>query len=204
MPPASWLPRIAPTEEDENHHLLRGVVHDPTARRMGGVAGHAGIFSTADDLAIFAQALLDGGRGVLTPATVAKMTSPQQPVNGHGAARIWVGHRFSFLYQPRGIVAGGRLRAYRIHGNFAVDRSGDEDLYRAADQRGAHERAASEKRREVRFRCGRKVATAVAAALALDPAEAEKMRLASDHRLQRNAKRGAQAGGAERDGEDRD
>ena len=87
VPPSSWGPRIAPTriaptEEDENHHLLRGVVHDPTARRMGGVAGHAGLFSTADDLAIFAQALLDGGRGVLTPATIAKMTAPQQPVNG--------------------------------------------------------------------------------------------------------------------------
>lgn len=81
LPPASWEARIAPTEEDEKHHLLRGVVHDPTARRMGGVAGNAGVFSTADDLAIFAQALLDGGRGVLTPATVAKMTAPQQPAN---------------------------------------------------------------------------------------------------------------------------
>jgi len=48
----------------------------------GGVAGHAGVFSTGDDLAIFAQALLDGGRGALTAATVAKMTAPQQPVNG--------------------------------------------------------------------------------------------------------------------------
>ncbi len=38
--------------------MLRGVVHDPTARRMGGVAGHAGLFSTADDLAMFAQELL--------------------------------------------------------------------------------------------------------------------------------------------------
>jgi len=61
--------------------MLRGLVHDPTARRMGGVVGHAGVFSTADDLALFAQALLDGGRGVLTPATIAKMTAPQQPVN---------------------------------------------------------------------------------------------------------------------------
>lgn len=78
-PPASWIPRIAPTEEDENHRMLRGVVHDPTARRMGGVAGHAGLFSTADDLAKFAQALLDGGHGVLSAATIAKMTSPQQP-----------------------------------------------------------------------------------------------------------------------------
>ena len=88
LPPASWEARIAPTEEDEKHHLLRGVVHDPTARRMGGVAGNAGVFSTADDLAIFAQALLDGGRGVLSPATVAKMTAPQQPVNARCCADL--------------------------------------------------------------------------------------------------------------------
>jgi uncharacterized protein YbbC (DUF1343 family)/CubicO group peptidase (beta-lactamase class C family) len=79
LPPPSWIRRIAPTEEDENHHLLRGVVHDPTARRMGGVAGHAGVFSTADDLALYAQALLDGGHGVLAPATIEKMITPQQP-----------------------------------------------------------------------------------------------------------------------------
>lgn len=78
-PPVSWISRTAPTEEDENHRMLRGVVHDPTARRMGGVAGHAGLFSTADDLAKFAQALLDGGHGVLSAATIAKMSSPQQP-----------------------------------------------------------------------------------------------------------------------------
>src|SRR6202522_4447911 len=41
LPPASWKPKIAPTQYDENEHMLRGVVHDPTARRMGGVAGHA-------------------------------------------------------------------------------------------------------------------------------------------------------------------
>ena len=59
--------------------MLRGVVHDPTARRMGGVAGHAGLFSTGDDLAKFAQALLNGGGGILSPMVVAKMTSPEQP-----------------------------------------------------------------------------------------------------------------------------
>src|SRR5215510_3964724 len=61
LPPASWRKRIAPTEYDENGVMLRGVVHDPTARRMGGVAGHAGLFSTADDLAKYAQALIDAG-----------------------------------------------------------------------------------------------------------------------------------------------
>jgi uncharacterized protein YbbC (DUF1343 family)/CubicO group peptidase (beta-lactamase class C family) len=79
LPPAAWRPKIAPTQYDENEHMLRGVVHDPTVRRMGGVAGQAGLFSTADDLAKFAQALLNGGDGILSPASVEKMTSPQQP-----------------------------------------------------------------------------------------------------------------------------
>jgi uncharacterized protein YbbC (DUF1343 family)/CubicO group peptidase (beta-lactamase class C family) len=79
VPPASWRAKIAPTQYDEREHMLRGEVHDPTARRMGGVAGHAGLFSTADDLAKFAQALLNGGRGILSADTVEKMTSPEQP-----------------------------------------------------------------------------------------------------------------------------
>jgi uncharacterized protein YbbC (DUF1343 family)/CubicO group peptidase (beta-lactamase class C family) len=79
VPPVLWRARIAPTQYDENDHMLRGVVHDPTARRMGGVAGHAGLFSTADDLAKFCQALLNGGDGILSAVAVAKMTSPEQP-----------------------------------------------------------------------------------------------------------------------------
>ena len=78
LPPAEWLPRIAPTEYDEDNHMLRGAVHDPTARRMGGVAGHAGLFSTADDLSKYAQDMLTGFH-VLTPLTVEKMSTPQQP-----------------------------------------------------------------------------------------------------------------------------
>jgi uncharacterized protein YbbC (DUF1343 family)/CubicO group peptidase (beta-lactamase class C family) len=78
LPPATWLPKIAPTEFDEHDKMLRGVVHDPTARRMGGVAGNAGLFSTADDLSKFAQALLNGS-GILPPPAVEKMTTPQQP-----------------------------------------------------------------------------------------------------------------------------
>lgn len=80
LPPADWLPQIAPTEYDEQKQMLRGVVHDPRARRMGGVAGHAGLFSNADDLAKFAQALLDGSH-ILSPLAIRKMTSPQQPPN---------------------------------------------------------------------------------------------------------------------------
>lgn len=78
LPPTSWRPKIAPTEFDEHGKMLRGVVHDPSARRMGGVAGNAGVFSTADDLSKFAQAILNG-TAVLGPALVEKMTTPQQP-----------------------------------------------------------------------------------------------------------------------------
>ena len=63
--------------------MLRGIVHDPTARRMGGVAGHAGLFSTAADLSRFCRMMLDGGAlggvRILSPLTVLKMTSPATP-----------------------------------------------------------------------------------------------------------------------------
>ncbi|HTX76231.1 MAG TPA: exo-beta-N-acetylmuramidase NamZ domain-containing protein [Terracidiphilus sp.] len=78
LPPADWIPHIAPTQYDENGHMLRGVVHDPTARRMGGVAGHAGLFSTADDMSKFAQELLKGKR-ILSRAAIEKMSTPEQP-----------------------------------------------------------------------------------------------------------------------------
>ncbi len=60
--------------------ILRAEVHDPTAYRMGGVAGHAGLFSTADDLARFCQMLLNGGvldgKRILSSNTIARMTAP--------------------------------------------------------------------------------------------------------------------------------
>lgn len=79
LPPKSWQAKIAPTQFDEKNHMLRGEVHDPTAFRMGGVAGHAGLFSTGDDLAKFAQTLLDGGGVILSPLTVEKMSTAEQP-----------------------------------------------------------------------------------------------------------------------------
>jgi uncharacterized protein YbbC (DUF1343 family)/CubicO group peptidase (beta-lactamase class C family) len=66
--------RIAPTERSEIG-MLRGVVHDPTARRMGGVAGHAGLFTTAKDAAIYARCLLNGGAPIMRPETARAMTS---------------------------------------------------------------------------------------------------------------------------------
>jgi uncharacterized protein YbbC (DUF1343 family)/CubicO group peptidase (beta-lactamase class C family) len=80
LPPKEWIPRIAPTQFDEQGHMLRGIVHDPTARRMGGVAGHAGLFSTADDMSIFAEDFLSGFKS-LSRSAIDKMTTPQQPPN---------------------------------------------------------------------------------------------------------------------------
>src|SRR5437762_14076917 len=82
LPTATWVPKIAPTEYDEQNRMLRGVVHDPSARRMGGVAGQAGLFSTADDLSKFARALI-AGSSVLPSLLVEKMSTPQQPPAAH-------------------------------------------------------------------------------------------------------------------------
>lgn len=93
------LARIAPTALDEDTpdlnpdygRPLRGTVHDPTARRMGGVAGSAGVFSTVHDVGLFAQALLDRLAGrpspfPLTQSNLEVMTTPQQP--GHSLAQL--------------------------------------------------------------------------------------------------------------------
>ena len=93
-PPQSLLARVAPTErcagpdpgtpcKRPDVPPLRGVVHDPTSRRMGGVAGHAGLFSTVRDLQRFVRMLINGGQldgvRVLSAASVRAMSSPQTP-----------------------------------------------------------------------------------------------------------------------------
>ena len=82
LPGTSNRGRIAPTEPADGA-MLRGIVHDPTARRMGGVAGHAGLFTTASDLARFARMMLNNGEldgvRVFKPETVRLMTSVQTP-----------------------------------------------------------------------------------------------------------------------------
>jgi len=78
-PGPELLPRIAPTENDPwRGHVLRGEVHDENAAALGGVAPHAGLFSTASDLARFAQMLLDGGvfehQRIVSRETVERFT----------------------------------------------------------------------------------------------------------------------------------
>jgi uncharacterized protein YbbC (DUF1343 family)/CubicO group peptidase (beta-lactamase class C family) len=76
-------PDIAPTEYFGST-MRQGEVHDPTASRMEGIAGHAGLFSTADDLAIFARMMLNGGSWngvqILSHESVDEMTIPQSPI----------------------------------------------------------------------------------------------------------------------------
>ena len=87
-PPKKLWPEIAPTEIDNNlrHRLVQGEVHDENAFAIGGVSGHAGLFSTAPDLAAFCQMLLNGGvyahHRILRRATIAQFTTPQQLSNG--------------------------------------------------------------------------------------------------------------------------
>ena len=137
--PVGLLSRIAPTARDEESrgdpgknpdldHLLRGTVQDTTARRMGGVTGHSGVFSTAHDVGVFAQALLDRLAGrpsefPLAQTTLELMTVPQQP--GHtaqqlqaanDAAREAMAHRPNAkdpLLAPRyPAIAGQNLRGF--------------------------------------------------------------------------------------------
>lgn len=105
-PDSSLRSRIAPTEFDSTRGgVVRGFVHDENAWALGGVSGHAGLFSTAPDLAVFAQMLLNGGtyKGVriLKPSTIARWTARQDP--GSSRAYGWdtpsgqssAGHYFS-------------------------------------------------------------------------------------------------------------
>lgn len=79
QPPPGQAGRIAPTQRLE-HGPWRATVNDPSASRMGGVAGHAGLFSTADDLAVFSRMLLNGGQlkavRILSGSSIAEMTLP--------------------------------------------------------------------------------------------------------------------------------
>jgi len=109
-PPSEKSARVAPTERDGGA-MLRGVVHDPRARALGGVAGHAGLFSTADDVAVYARMLLDGGRGrdgrrILGPMTVRAMIDAGETPEGQ---RRGLGWDVSTSYSgPRGDLFGPR------------------------------------------------------------------------------------------------
>ncbi len=108
LPGEKLRARSAPTEKRDGEWMI-GEVHDPRAFRLGGVAGHAGLFGSADDLAVFAQMLLDGGtyngKRVLSPLAVRLMTSPRSipgGLRGYGwdIATAYSGNRGELF--PRG------------------------------------------------------------------------------------------------------
>lgn len=106
LPPADKLPRVAPTER-LGRDVLRGKVHDPKAQRMGGIAGHAGVFTTAADVARYARMMLNGGEldgvRIFKPETVKLMTTIQTPASIK--ARRGLGWDIDSDYsRPRGAV----------------------------------------------------------------------------------------------------
>jgi CubicO group peptidase (beta-lactamase class C family) len=107
LPPADWRDRIAPTERSQDGTIIRGTVHDENAWKLGGVSGHAGLFSTAPDLARFASWLLEQGwgrAGRLPPSLVREFTRRQDLVPGSSRALGWD-------TPSEGSSAGARLSA---------------------------------------------------------------------------------------------
>lgn len=104
LPPSDLLARIAPTVKIQSQ-VTRGIVHDPLAARMEGIAGHAGLFSTTKDLALFVRMLLNQGQhngtSILKSQTVAQMTQNQSP-SGLQEQRGWGWDIDSPYSGPRG------------------------------------------------------------------------------------------------------
>jgi CubicO group peptidase (beta-lactamase class C family) len=90
-PPPAWRSGIPPTEDDHffRHRVIQGEVQDQNASVLGGVAGHAGLFGTARDLAIYANALLQGGRPLIRPETLALFTRRERTPAGTSRALGW-------------------------------------------------------------------------------------------------------------------
>jgi serine-type D-Ala-D-Ala carboxypeptidase len=90
-PPAAWRDSIPPTVDDRafRQRVIQGEVQDENASVMGGVASHAGLFATAGDLAIFANAMLEGGRPILRPETLAVFTRRESSPPGTTRALGW-------------------------------------------------------------------------------------------------------------------
>jgi CubicO group peptidase (beta-lactamase class C family) len=90
-PPSEWRPAVPPTEDDRTfrHRIIQGEVNDENASVMGGVAGHAGLFASALDVARFAECMLRGGAPILKPATLALFTRRESSPAGTSRALGW-------------------------------------------------------------------------------------------------------------------
>ena len=90
-PPAAWRASIPPTADDRafRNRIIQGEVQDENASVLGGVAGHAGLFATAEDMATFAHVLLQGGRPLVRPETLALFTRRETAPEGTSRALGW-------------------------------------------------------------------------------------------------------------------
>jgi CubicO group peptidase (beta-lactamase class C family) len=90
-PPDAWKQGIPPTVDDRvfRHRIVQGEVHDENASALGGVAGHAGVFAPAADVAAFAHVMLNGGGPILRPETVARFTLREKTPPGTSRALGW-------------------------------------------------------------------------------------------------------------------
>lgn len=90
-PPPAWRPSIVPTVDDQTlrRRVIQGEVQDENASVLGGVAGHAGVFATPQDVAIFAHAMLHGGRPLVRPETLALFTHRQASPPGTSRGLGW-------------------------------------------------------------------------------------------------------------------
>ena len=168
-------------------------------RRRGGWAewrGMQGLFSTGDDLAKFAQALLDGGEGILSAVTVEKMTSPEQPPQAPVLRGFGWDIDSPFSSNRGDLLPVGSFGHTGFTGTSVwIDPT--TQTYIILLTNSVHPRG---KGNAIGLRT--KVATEVAAALALNPSEKEATALEEHHRIQRGAERGAPHEHAEWDGED--
>jgi len=90
-PPKDWRRQIPPTVDDQHYRgrVIQGEVHDENAAVMDGVSGHAGLFSSAYDLSVFAHSMLSGGHPILRSDTVALFTRREQEPHGTSRALGW-------------------------------------------------------------------------------------------------------------------
>lgn len=114
-PPAEWRERIAPTRHSESRpeQTLRGEVHDENAHAMGGVAGHAGLFGTLEDLIRYARMILSGGRPLLSFYAVQLMLTPQAQVGNQAPSM----HTLGLFAHPNPLLPRGDLFPTRCVGH---------------------------------------------------------------------------------------
>jgi uncharacterized protein YbbC (DUF1343 family) len=129
LPPKSLIPRIAPTEFREDV-WIRGDVHDPRAWRLGGVCGHAGLFSTAKDMVRYARMMLSwgelDGKRVLSAKTLAMMTAPNDVPGGIRALGWDVQSRYSL---NRGTALSRRAFGHGGYTGTALWIDPEQDLF---------------------------------------------------------------------------